>query len=319
MKGTRNMNTAFTRILSDDRAENSIMQTITIAVSAILIASGLVTAPGLINNARDNNAKTNLANIAYAQEYEVSDNGRYAPTVANLNNGEGVRVTVDNKSRVGILLSEPNQKSCYAAFAESASGRMFFRSCESGDVYEIPKGWSATAPAGFPASVKWPATKNTVLGNTSPDFSTWSLNNGATYDAATDVLTLTNNNSSVVSGLIPVDNAKSFKIAFDAKIPTLSATDNNKNYVVVGTSYYKADGITPAYNAGGPGQGPWLSNGNGVLMTSANTWQRVQSTLGTTVTAPSSEVKYIRVNFTVNSTTSQPGVSIRNNSFVAEY
>jgi len=60
-----------------DEAENSIMQTITIAVSAILIAAGLVTAPGLINNARDNNARTDLANIAYAQEFYLSTTGHY--------------------------------------------------------------------------------------------------------------------------------------------------------------------------------------------------------------------------------------------------
>jgi len=65
------------KTISSDTAENSIMQTITIAVSAILIASGLVTAPGLINNARDNNARTDLANIAYAQEFYLSTTGHY--------------------------------------------------------------------------------------------------------------------------------------------------------------------------------------------------------------------------------------------------
>jgi len=64
-------------LMRNDRAENSIMQTITIAVSAILIAAGLVTAPGLINNARDNNARTDLANIAYAQEFVLSVGGKY--------------------------------------------------------------------------------------------------------------------------------------------------------------------------------------------------------------------------------------------------
>jgi len=65
----------------DDRAENSIMQTITIAVSAILIASGLVTAPGLINNARDNNARNDLSNVALAQEFSLSDSGKYSSKV----------------------------------------------------------------------------------------------------------------------------------------------------------------------------------------------------------------------------------------------
>lgn len=65
------------RTLVSDSGENSIMQTITIAVSAILIAAGLITAPGLINNARDNNARTDLANIAYVQAFAISKTGRY--------------------------------------------------------------------------------------------------------------------------------------------------------------------------------------------------------------------------------------------------
>jgi hypothetical protein len=68
---------SLTQLLHSDRAENSIMQTISIAVSAILIAAGLVTAPGLINNARDNNAKTDLANIAYAEEFVLSVGNHY--------------------------------------------------------------------------------------------------------------------------------------------------------------------------------------------------------------------------------------------------
>jgi len=68
-----------------DEAENSIMQTISIAVSAILIAAGLITAPSLINNARDVNAKQDLANISLAQEYAVANDGRY---YSNLMKGE---------------------------------------------------------------------------------------------------------------------------------------------------------------------------------------------------------------------------------------
>jgi surface protein len=73
------------QFLADDEAENSIMQTITIAVSAILIAAGLVTAPGLINNARNNNATNDLANLAYAQEYALANHGQY---YANVKSGE---------------------------------------------------------------------------------------------------------------------------------------------------------------------------------------------------------------------------------------
>jgi len=308
------------RLMTSDSAENSIMQTITIAVSAILIASGLVTAPGLINNARDNNAKTNLSNIAYAQEYEMADKGAYAPSLALLNSGEGVKVTVDSPARVGIVLSRPGEKSCYVAFSESASGRMFFRSCESNTTREIPKEWSATAPTGFPASVSWPTLKSDVLGNLSPDFSTWVLKNGATYNSDSDSITLTNSASTAYSALIPVNDIKSFKIAFDGMLPQMM-TDSDKNRIIVQTHYFKADGVTPAYNLGGtgPNQGPWVTNGNAPVFSAANTWQRVTSILGTELTAPTPEIKYVRVSFAISSAYSQPGVSIRNNSFTVGY
>ena len=57
------------------------MQTITIAVSAILVAAGLMTAPGLIVNARENNARTDLANLAFAQEWALTNNSRYVENV----------------------------------------------------------------------------------------------------------------------------------------------------------------------------------------------------------------------------------------------
>lgn len=58
-----------------DRAENSILQTISIAVSAILIAAGLVTAPGLIIAARDTNAESDLASIAQAEAGTLARGG----------------------------------------------------------------------------------------------------------------------------------------------------------------------------------------------------------------------------------------------------
>jgi len=128
-------------LLSRDAAENSIMQTITIAVSAILIAAGLVTAPGLINNARDNNATTDLANIAYAQELYLADTGHYAPTIEELVNytpsGSGTHVAgTDNGISIGLTLSGGVEHGItvspagdyYLIAAKSESGHVFYRS-----------------------------------------------------------------------------------------------------------------------------------------------------------------------------------------------
>jgi type II secretory pathway pseudopilin PulG len=305
-------------LLHDDKAENSIMQTITIAVSAILIAAGLVTAPGLINNARDSNARTNLANIAYAQEYEFADSGRYLPTISALNSGEGIKLTVDAQSRVGMLTNDSGKENCYTAFSESTSGRVFFRSCDSTVVREVPSAWPTTAPAGFPASITWPTTKNKVLGNIAPQLSEWKLYNGATFDESTGAITLPNNTSTAYSALIPVNNIKSFQIALDGMIPSTLA-DPNRNAVTVGISYFGADGVTPVYNTGGAGQGPWVSNGDFKKIDTINKWQRVTSGLGTGNTSPTAQIKYVQLNFWVSTTYSQPGISFRNPTFTVGY
>jgi hypothetical protein len=121
----------------DDSAENSIMQTITIAVSAILIASGLVTAPGLINNARDNNATNDLANIAYGEEYLMGTNGSYSTAVTKaqadkdgtyLGNQEGIKYTLSNTASAhgALVCNDPQWH--YLIKAKSSSGKTFYRS-----------------------------------------------------------------------------------------------------------------------------------------------------------------------------------------------
>jgi hypothetical protein len=143
---------ALRELLGYDRAENSIMQTITIAVSAILIAAGLVTAPGLINNARDNNATTDLANIAYAQEFAVATDGNYhdglnegdpdslADVIASSDGSSGVKYTLSGgvEGTAAIVCTSPD---FYLLKATSSSGKTFYRSSESGktssDINEI--------------------------------------------------------------------------------------------------------------------------------------------------------------------------------------
>jgi type II secretory pathway pseudopilin PulG len=124
-------------LLLDDAAENSIMQTITIAVSAILIAAGLVTAPGLINNARDNNATTDLSNIAYAQEVYLGDKGSYADLDTLIAAGRSqdadkpaARITLSGQTsnQEVRFCTDPD---AWVARTTSASGKTFYRSSAS--------------------------------------------------------------------------------------------------------------------------------------------------------------------------------------------
>lgn len=124
-------------IFRSDQAENSIMQTITIAVSAILIAAGLVTAPGLINNARDNNARTDLANIAFSQEFYLGSSGEYfeldADGQPDLNPPlEGIQYSLSGSTtnHAALVCSDPEP--AYLLRTTSASERTFYRASGSG-------------------------------------------------------------------------------------------------------------------------------------------------------------------------------------------
>lgn len=130
--------------LSADTAENSIMQTITIAVSAILIAAGLITAPGLINNARDNNTREDLTNIAYAQETALATADGYFGLrpdgqPALLKPLEGIKYTTSATSSAfkSYLCGTPTQ---FLIEAKSATGKTFYRSSgRAGVVSDLSK------------------------------------------------------------------------------------------------------------------------------------------------------------------------------------
>ena len=134
--------------LRSDAAENSIMQTITIAVSAILIAAGLVTAPGLINNARDNNATTDLANIAYAEEFNLANTGTYAATLTALKDsteaviadgGSGPKITVSGGTWTAIVVvpATATVPASYTLYSVSQSGNVFTRNSTSGNTTKV--------------------------------------------------------------------------------------------------------------------------------------------------------------------------------------
>ena len=137
-----------------DEAENSIMQTISIAVSAILIAAGLVTAPSLINNARDVNAQGDLANVAYAQEAANADAGHYFQNInhdepsslADYRGADGRLIkftTSGDVYTVGIVCGAGSD-STYVLKAISASGHTFYRTSASPRILATPPSYADT-------------------------------------------------------------------------------------------------------------------------------------------------------------------------------
>lgn len=147
-------------LMRGDTAENSIMQTISIAVSAILIAAGLITAPSLINNARDVNGKGDLAAIAMAQEYSLADVGEYQHHLYDMVKNANAKMTTSGRD---IIIFHGNNPVCHSAFAKSASGETFYRTSAATSTSKMPTIWPLTAPAGYPSNCNWPL--NPALSN----------------------------------------------------------------------------------------------------------------------------------------------------------
>jgi len=158
----------FKQLIANDHAENSIMQTITITVSAILIAAGLVTAPGLINNARDNNARTDLANVAYAQESLLGDGGKYANSVSDLDQNKNIKLTLSNRSKVSTTAGTD----CYVAYSKSTSGTSYYRTSNSAETYKVSLPWSTTKPSNVPANCSWAGSSAEAFGTSVTNLAT---------------------------------------------------------------------------------------------------------------------------------------------------
>jgi hypothetical protein len=138
----------FTKLLlsaRSDRAENSIMQTITIAVSTILIAAGTATAPGIMNSQRENVVRTQLVNMVFAQEAWIAAKGTVNQNFVPSNGG------LDNLSKwkypysfaTSSFKENPTVQWCYKneyiISGTAKSGKVYFVSSENPNAVERAK------------------------------------------------------------------------------------------------------------------------------------------------------------------------------------
>jgi hypothetical protein len=252
--------------LRDDSAENSIMQTITIAVSAILIAAGLVTAPGLINNARDNNATGDLANVAYSEEFSLANDGVYRSAVQP---GDGTDSLADLSKKVDgaphyTLSPDSNVKAVtctngqgYLLKASSRSAKTFYRSSESASTsttvgtgasdVKVPACLTATVVDelmnGKATYIKAGGSGWIPLTGAS-DYTADFANGGATSATLTSTFLkmVTDNAGNTVTNTS--FNADS-KAAYPAKTQFIASTPNNIN-IAIKSYAIKIDGVTVA-------------------------------------------------------------------------
>jgi len=109
-------------LFTSDRAENSVMQTITIAVSTIIIAAGMVTVPNIVNNGRDDRVKADLVSIGLAEDFQASNTGTYIGDTSILQSNGGTQINLSSATWTKITLTSSTG---YGILGISESGKVF--------------------------------------------------------------------------------------------------------------------------------------------------------------------------------------------------
>ena len=117
-----NKNALYGKFIGDDSAESSVMQTITIAVSSILIMAGMIVVPNLVNNGRDDQLKTDLISITLAEDFRSSNTGDYSPDLSVLKANGGSHINLTSTTWTKLKLNNTNG---YGVLGISKSGSVF--------------------------------------------------------------------------------------------------------------------------------------------------------------------------------------------------
>ncbi|OYW83879.1 hypothetical protein B7Z17_04955, partial [Candidatus Saccharibacteria bacterium 32-49-10] len=155
------------------------------------------------------------------------------------------------------------------------------------DVIGNPKSYLCSgALAGSPVGGSVPMVPSNT--NLVSDFSRWEVAGGMSYNASTGQVCTGTTSGSAKSPLVRVDGSTSARLTLEAYAtqPSPSQTPNSAGYY--SSSYFQADGVTPATNTGG-----YTGNGNAQTLP-LSSWRTHSWS-----TATGATVKYVR--FILNS------------------
>lgn len=108
-----------------DSAENSIMQTITIAVSAITIAAGITSMPNIVNAQRDNKVRVDLGEVAAGEDYYNTGTGTYTTVLSSISGKTGTGGTKINLTPNTWTLIKQTSTTGYGVLGVSQNGNVY--------------------------------------------------------------------------------------------------------------------------------------------------------------------------------------------------
>lgn len=245
---------------------------IVIVVIAVLAAITIIAFNGIRDRATTASLRSDLNAAGRQMEMARVDNSEQYPATLP----SSIKLSPGNVLQLTSVTDVTKQ---YCINGYGPNGRMASYSSTSGMSDYLCSGMTVGSAVG--GSV--PATPRGV--NLLAGFSTWTTSGGISYNANTSELVCDNVSSGTAkSPLIRVDSPSSGTLSYDGMATVASPTQTYSGTYTT-SSYYAADGTTPAMNAS-PAPGPFSGNGNAPpLAAPFASWQRInwKMTLGPNV------------------------------------
>lgn len=212
---------------------------VVIVVIGILAAITIVSYTGITQKAGAVALTSDLSNTRTVFEMYNVTNGSY-PT--------DISTTTAKASKNVVLQSAVTSGGRFCVNAYSLTDPTLRKSWDS--VAGLQDGLCDGVTIGSPIGGTVPLAARGI--NLVPDFSRWTLSNGATYNTVTRELSL-GVNGSAVSPLVRVDRPAVIDVGGDLYATTASPNSliAPKGGYQTGTNYYASDGVTPVMNSDG--------------------------------------------------------------------
>lgn len=245
---------------------------IVIVVIAILATITLVSYNGIVGRAKSVAISNSLRNASDMMEIALANN----PSQTTLPS----TVKADNDV-VLSLANSPAGEYCINAYRISAWEVSSYSSKDGTAQPYLCPGIVTGSPVG--GSIPNPPLRTNLI---APDFSTWTLSGGATYDSASKEITFSGTGGTATSPLVRMagTSVNAF-VSFDIFSATGSVYHSPLAGAYMGSAYFAADGVTPVMSSAG-----YPSNGN-TQSVPLNAWTTRSWTVAT-----GPNVQYVRFN-----------------------
>lgn len=252
---------------------------VVVVVIAILATITIVAYNGVVGRAKSLAISNSLQNTATQMEIATINDGPQTTLPAAVKADNDIVLSLANAPAGEYCINAYRISSWEVGSLSSRDGTIKPYLCP-GALLGSPVGGSVPAP---------PLNTNLIA----PDFSTWTLTGGVTYDASTKELTFSGTSGTAVSPLVRMAGVSvNAYISYELFSTTAAPNFTPQAGAYSSSAYYAADGTTPATSSGG-----YTTNGNAQAVP-VNVWTSRNWTIST-----GPNVHYVRFNIVMSPAT----------------